>query len=147
MAYGSSQARGPLGATAASLDTATATQDPSCVCELHHSSWQWWILNPLSEARDRTCNLLVPSWICFCCATMGTLSLKYSSDAGHKQASLLFSLSTLRAQAHQPTLCGWSGGSFGTRSLHQVRTALGLSGAIWWDFGSFWDQQVLVMKV
>ena len=31
--------------------TATATQDPSCICELHHSSWQCRILNPLSEAR------------------------------------------------------------------------------------------------
>ena len=27
---------------------------PSCVCDLHHSSWQRLILNPLSEARDRT---------------------------------------------------------------------------------------------
>ena len=34
--------------------TATETQDPSCICNLHHSSWQCWILNPLSEARDRT---------------------------------------------------------------------------------------------
>ena len=30
--------------------TATATWDPSCICNLHHSSWQCWILNPLSEA-------------------------------------------------------------------------------------------------
>ena len=32
----------------------TATRDPSRVCNLHHSSWQHWTLNPLSEARDRT---------------------------------------------------------------------------------------------
>ena len=32
--------------------TATATQDPSRVCDLHHSSRQHWILNLLSEARD-----------------------------------------------------------------------------------------------
>ena len=32
--------------------TATATPDPSLNCELHHSSQQHWILNPLSEARD-----------------------------------------------------------------------------------------------
>ena len=38
--------------------TAIATLDPSCVCNLHHSSWQHWILNPLSKARDRTCNLM-----------------------------------------------------------------------------------------
>ena len=30
----------------------TATQDPSCVCDRHHSSWKCQILNPLSEARD-----------------------------------------------------------------------------------------------
>ena len=26
--------------------TATATWDPSCICDLHHSSWQRWILSP-----------------------------------------------------------------------------------------------------
>ena len=34
--------------------TATAMQDPSHICDLHHGSRQPWILNPLSEARDRT---------------------------------------------------------------------------------------------
>ena len=34
--------------------TATAVQDLSHICELHHSSWQHGILNPLSEARDQT---------------------------------------------------------------------------------------------
>ena len=29
--------------------TATATRDPSCVCNLHHSARQHWILR---EARD-----------------------------------------------------------------------------------------------
>ena len=43
--------------------TATATWDPRYVCDLHHSSQQSWILNPLSKARDRTCNLMVPSQI------------------------------------------------------------------------------------
>ena len=52
--------------------TATATRDPSCICNLHHSSWQCQILNPLMEARDRTRNLMVPSRIPFCCATVGT---------------------------------------------------------------------------
>ena len=31
------------------LATATAMQDPSCVCNLHHSSLQHQIFNPLSE--------------------------------------------------------------------------------------------------
>ena len=52
--------------------TATAMQNPSYICDLHHSSWQLWIFNPWSEARDRTCILMVTSWICFRCATMGT---------------------------------------------------------------------------
>ena len=43
--------------------TATATQDPSRVCSLHHSSRQRRILNPRSKARDRTCNFMVPSRI------------------------------------------------------------------------------------
>ena len=38
--------------------TATAMQDLSCVYDLHHSSRQCWILNPLSEARDWTCVLM-----------------------------------------------------------------------------------------
>ena len=33
---------------------AIATRDPSRVCDLHHSSRQHRILNPLSEARDGT---------------------------------------------------------------------------------------------
>ena len=40
---------------------ATATADPSRICHLHHTSWQCWILHLLSEARNRTCNLMVPS--------------------------------------------------------------------------------------
>ena len=52
--------------------TAIAMPDPSHVCNLHLSAQQRWILNSMSEARDQTCNLMVPSWICFCCATTGT---------------------------------------------------------------------------
>ena len=36
------------------LAYATATRDPSRICDLHHSSRQHWILDPLNEARDRT---------------------------------------------------------------------------------------------
>ena len=59
--------------------TATATRDLSPVCDLHHSSWQCQILNPLSEARDRTHNLMVSSQIRFHCATMGTPQQFFSS--------------------------------------------------------------------
>ena len=34
--------------------TVTATQDPTHICDLHHSLWQCQILNPLSKARDQT---------------------------------------------------------------------------------------------
>ena len=34
--------------------TATAKPDPSHVWDLHHSSQQCWIFNPLSKASDRT---------------------------------------------------------------------------------------------
>ena len=58
--------------------TATATQDPSRICDLRYSSQQRRILNALSKARGRTCNIMVPGWICFHCATTGT-PLPYSS--------------------------------------------------------------------
>ena len=50
-------------------------QDPSHVCDLHHSSWQRWILNPLSKVRDRTYNFMVPSRVRFYCAMRGTPGL------------------------------------------------------------------------
>ena len=50
VAYGSAQARGGIGAQL--LATATATQDVSHNCNLHHSSWQRQIPDPLSESRD-----------------------------------------------------------------------------------------------
>ena len=53
--------------------TVTAIPDLSHICNLHHSSWQHWILNLLSKARNETLNLMLPSQICFHCTTMGTL--------------------------------------------------------------------------
>jgi len=62
MAYGGSQARGLIGAVATSL---------------HHSPWQRRILNPLSKARDRTHNLMVPSRIRFHCNMTGTPTFSF----------------------------------------------------------------------
>ena len=41
--------------------TATATPDQSRVCDLHQSSWQHQILDPLSETRDGTHIQMDPS--------------------------------------------------------------------------------------
>ena len=49
------------------------------ICDLHHSSRQRRILNPLREARDQTCNLMVPSWICFHRAMMATPHMQFNS--------------------------------------------------------------------
>ena len=55
--------------------TVTATQDLSHIFDLHHSTQQSQILNPLTEARDPTCNFVVTSQIHFRCATTGTPGL------------------------------------------------------------------------
>ena len=60
--------------------TATATWDPSCVCDLQHNSRQCQIPDPLSEVRDQTCILMDTSWIHFHCTTMGNPCL---FDNGH----------------------------------------------------------------
>ena len=72
MACGGSQARGPIGAIAAGLHRSHSNAGSDCVCDVHHSSRQHRILNPLREARDRTHNLMVPCRICFRCTTTGT---------------------------------------------------------------------------
>ena len=72
-AHGISQARGQL------LAYATATQDPSCVCDLHHSSQQCRILNPRSEARDQTHVLMGTSWVRYPWGTRGTPSFLFST--------------------------------------------------------------------
>ena len=98
VAYGGSQASGLIGAVAASYARATAMPDPSCVCPLHHSSQQHWILNPLSEARNWTRNLISPSQIHFCCATAGTPTsmvlksiVRYCADHGSVWVRLMLS--------------------------------------------------------
>ena len=72
MAYGGSQARGQIGTTAACLLHSHSNARSDCVCDLHRSSWQGWILNPLSEARDPTHIFMDTGWIHFCCAIKGT---------------------------------------------------------------------------
>ena len=46
--------------------TATATPYLSHICDLHHGSWKYWILNPLSEPRNQTQDLMDTSWVHYC---------------------------------------------------------------------------------
>ena len=119
-AHGSSQTKGWI--------RATAMPDPSHVCDLHHSSWQRQILNPLSKARDLACILMDTSHIHFHYATMGTPEIIFR---GH---TLCFKLDAL------PTL------SILKQPFHIVGSLLPpVSG--WWNWGiegervgSFWPQ-------
>ena len=45
---------------------ASATWDLSYVCDLHHSSQQHWIPNPLSKARNQTRVLIDTNRVCYC---------------------------------------------------------------------------------
>ena len=54
--------------------TVTATQDPSCICNLHHSSRQCQIPDPLSKAKDQNCGLMDTSQIRFHWVTRKTPS-------------------------------------------------------------------------
>ena len=55
--------------------TTTATPDPSHFCNLHHSSEEHQIPNPLSKARDQTRILMDTSQIPFCCT--GILRVRF----------------------------------------------------------------------
>ena len=54
--------------------TATTVPDPSHICDLHHSSRQCQIRNPLNEGRDWTQIFMSTSRVHFCWATKGTPS-------------------------------------------------------------------------
>ena len=71
-AYGSSQARSQIGATAAGLSHShnNVGSKPGLRPASQLTASQ--ILNPLSEARDQTRNLMDTSWIHFCYTTTGT---------------------------------------------------------------------------
>ena len=56
---------------------ATATRDLSPICNLHHSSGQRQILNPLSKARDQA-HIQYTGRVHFCWATTGTPRILHS---------------------------------------------------------------------
>ena len=59
---------------------ASATQNLSHICGLHHNSWQCQILNVLGEVRDQTHILMDTSQVHYCCATMGTSNIVFASQ-------------------------------------------------------------------
>ena len=71
--YGGSQAGVESEQSLLAYTTVSVTQDPSHICNLHHRSWQRWILNPLIKARDQTHVLMDTNQIHFHCAMVGTL--------------------------------------------------------------------------
>ena len=74
-----------------SYATATATRNLSHVFDLHHSLWQRWILNQMSEPRDRTHILMDTGQTHFRCATTGTplLSVYRSHKSPVRRSSLV----------------------------------------------------------
>ena len=70
-AYGSSQARSQIRATASCLYPSNP-RDLSRVYALHHSSPQHGVLDPLSKARNRTRVFMDTSRVPFCSATVAT---------------------------------------------------------------------------
>ena len=78
MVHGSSKARDQIRATAASLHQSHSNvRSQPC---LQPTPQLMAILNPLREARDRTHILMDISWICLCCAAMGTTQFIFRSS-------------------------------------------------------------------
>ena len=73
--HGSSWVRVKSEVLLPAYNTNTRMQDPGRVFDLYPSSRQHQILNPRSEARDRTHIFMDTSRICFHCTTIGTLCL------------------------------------------------------------------------
>ena len=70
--YGSSQASVKSELQLPAYTIATAMPDPSCVCNLHLSSQQNQMFNPLSKARDQTHVFMDTSLVHYHWAKTGT---------------------------------------------------------------------------
>ena len=89
-AYGGSQARGRMGAIAAGLCHSHRNARSEPRLQPTPQLMATWILNPLSEARDPTHNLMVPSQIRFRCTMTGT--------PGNLKTTSAYPLSVLKAR-------------------------------------------------
>ena len=72
--------------------TATATRDPSLICNLHHSSRQRWIFNPLIKARNQTCLLMDTSLVLNLLSYSGNSQIVFSKESHDYLPSYVFSL-------------------------------------------------------
>ena len=79
MTYGSSQARGGIGAAAAGLYHSHSNADPSCLCDLCKNLAATLDTNPMSEARDRTHILMDASQVLTPCSHNGNSSIYLKS--------------------------------------------------------------------
>ena len=96
MACGGSQARGQIGAVAASLHQSPQQRRiraASATFTTAHGS----------EARDQTRNLMVPRWIRFCCATTGT-PWRYDAFNGESHMRIPWPEEHLSPHLSQPGL-------------------------------------------
>ena len=84
-AHGGSQARGLIGAVASGLHQSHSNAKSEPRLQPTPQLTATPILNPLSEARDGTCIIMVPSRIHFRCTTTGTpkFCLTFVSNAAH----------------------------------------------------------------
>ena len=71
-AYGGSQARDQIGATAAGLHRRHSNAGSKPRVRTTPQLTATWIFNPLNGARDQTSVLMDTSWVRFCCPRMET---------------------------------------------------------------------------
>ena len=77
VAHGGSQARVKSELQLPAYASATATWDLSRICDLHHSSEQHLIFNPLSEARNGTHILKDTSQVCELLSHNGSVPITF----------------------------------------------------------------------
>ena len=90
--------------------TVTANRGLSHICDVHHSSGQCWILNPLGEARGQTCILMDTHWVRYHRATTGTpcLSVKLTNNPCFIGSGMIPWLAVHSGPLHPPGRGDWS---------------------------------------
>ena len=76
--------------------TATEMWDPSHVCDLHHSSRQYQILNPLSKAGAQTRVLMGTGWVYYCWAMTRTPKILHFYMAPNSRQNTFFQVKWFR---------------------------------------------------